>query len=208
MVYQRLSCDNIMFEGRVESAKRHNLLYDDVERHHHVITNLTGAVARRYICKACNKSCWRDVTHVCYQTCSDCMMSPPCAFEDIRIPCEICNRHFRSQKYFDNHKRRTPKKRTVCERKSCCGTSGALVTRKNHECNKRFCQNCKKNKEAGHLCFMRPLKNALPAGDRVLYVFYDFETTQTSRYSETATYTFQIFFVYCSIVRSARMWKM
>jgi len=76
-----------MFEGRVESAKRLNLLYDDVERHYHVITNLTGAKARLYICIACNKSCWRDVTHVCDQTCSDCMMSPPCAIEDIRIPC-------------------------------------------------------------------------------------------------------------------------
>jgi len=187
VVYQGLSCDNIIFEGRVESAKPLNLLYDDVERHYRVITNLTGAMARRYICKACNKSCWRDVSHVCDKTCSDCMMNPPCTFEDIRIPCEICNRHFRSQKCFDNQKRRTPKKRTVCDRKRCWGTCGALVTRENHECNKRYCQNCNQNKEACHLCFMRPLKNVLPAGDRVLYVFYDFETTQNTRYSETAT---------------------
>jgi len=34
---------------------------------------------------------------------------------------------------------------------------------------------------------MRPLKYVLPAGDRVLYVFYDIETTQDTRYSETAT---------------------
>jgi len=102
-----------MFEGRVESAKRLNLLDDDVERHYHVITNLTGAMARRYVCKACNKSCRRDVSHLCDQTWSDCMMSPPCAFEDISIPCEECNRHFRSQKCFDKHKRRTPKKSPV-----------------------------------------------------------------------------------------------
>jgi len=158
-----------MFEGRVESAKRLNLFYDDVERYYHVNTNLTGAMARRYICKACNKSCRRDVSHVCDQTCSDCMMSSPCAFEDIRIPCEICNRHFRSQKCFDNRKRRTPKKRTVCESKRCCVTCGALLTRENHECNKRYCQNCNPNKEASHLYFMRPLKNVLPAGDSVLY---------------------------------------
>jgi len=93
-----------MFVGRVKSAKRLNLLYDDVERHYHVIANLTGAMARRYVCKAYNKSCRRAVTHVCDQTCSDCMMSLPCAFEYIRIPCEICNRHFKSQKCFDNHK--------------------------------------------------------------------------------------------------------
>ena len=62
-----------------------------------------------------------------------------------------------------------------------------IVTRENHGCNKRLWQNSKQNKEAGHLFFMRPLKNVLPAGDRVLYVFYDFETNQNTRYSETTT---------------------
>ena len=38
---------------------------------------------------------------------------------------------------------------------------------------------------------MRPPKNVLPVGDRVLYVFYDFETTQNTRYSETATLLIQ-----------------
>jgi len=35
---------------------------------------------------------------------------------------------------------------------------------------------------------MRPFKDALHSdGDRVLYVFYDFETTQNTRYSDKAT---------------------
>jgi len=34
---------------------------------------------------------------------------------------------------------------------------------------------------------MRPLKNVAPVGDRVLYVFHDFETTQNKRYSDLAT---------------------
>jgi hypothetical protein len=97
VMYQGLSCDNIMFEGRVQSSKRLNLLYDDVHQHYHVITNLTGAMARRYVRKACNKGCESDVTHICDQACSDCMASPPCEFEGVRIPCEGCNRHFRSR---------------------------------------------------------------------------------------------------------------
>jgi len=40
-----------MFEGQVASVKRINLLYDDVERNYHVITNLTGAMARKWVCK-------------------------------------------------------------------------------------------------------------------------------------------------------------
>jgi len=44
----------------------------------------------------------------------------------------------------------------------------------------RFCENCN-NKEIGHLCYMRPQKDALPpASDKVLYVFKDFETTQNT----------------------------
>ena len=129
MVYEVLLCDNIIFEGRVESVKRAKLLYDDVERHYHVITNLTSAMAKKYLCKACNKSCRSDVTHVCDQTCSVCATSPPCAFGGIRIPCEECNRHFRNRACFDNHKRRsTAKKRSVCECQRYCGTCGVLVT--------------------------------------------------------------------------------
>ena len=133
MVYQGLRCDNIMFECRFESVKRVNLLYDDVERHYHVITNLTGAMVKKYVCKACNKSCRSDVTHLSDQTFRECA----CAFGCIRIPCEECNIHFRTRTCFDNHKRRTAKKGSVCERNRRCGTCGVLVTPEKHECNIR-----------------------------------------------------------------------
>jgi len=61
------------------------------------------------------------------------------------------------------------------------------VTREKHECYKRFCDTCKENKEIGHLCYMRPLNNALPpAGDKEFYVFYDFETSQIIEYADEA----------------------
>ena len=115
VVYHGLSCEDIMFEGQVYSVKRINLLYDDFERHYHVITNLTAAVARRYVCKACHKSCRRDVTHACDQTCSDCTFCNPCAFSGERIPCFACNRHFRSHTCFAKHKQRSMNKISVCE---------------------------------------------------------------------------------------------
>jgi len=77
VVYHGLSCEDIMFEGQVDSTKRLNILYDDIERHYYVIANLTGAMARKYVCKGCKKACTSDVTHACDQTCSDCMASPP-----------------------------------------------------------------------------------------------------------------------------------
>ena len=52
VVYGGLNCDDIIFEGQVTSEKRVNLLYDEVNRHYHVITNLTGAMSKRYMCEA------------------------------------------------------------------------------------------------------------------------------------------------------------
>jgi len=48
VVYQGLGCDDIMYEGEVDSSKHLNLLYDDVESHYHVITNLTGALDKKH----------------------------------------------------------------------------------------------------------------------------------------------------------------
>ena len=117
VVYTGLNCDKIMFEGCVESTERLNLLYDEVTRNYHVIGNLTGAMARRYVCKASGKGCRRDVTHTCDQTCSNCMAIPPCVATGVRIPCAESERLFRSHTSFSSHKRRIGNKRSVCERK-------------------------------------------------------------------------------------------
>jgi len=45
VVYQGLGCADIMFEVQIDSSKHLSLLYDDDERHYHVIINLTGAMA-------------------------------------------------------------------------------------------------------------------------------------------------------------------
>jgi hypothetical protein len=70
-VYGGLEYAEIIFEGQVTSEQRVNLLYDDVERHFHVIANLTGAMAKRYICEARNKSYRSDVAHKYREKCSD-----------------------------------------------------------------------------------------------------------------------------------------
>ena len=59
--------------------------------------------------------------------------------------------------------------------------------KENHDCIKRCCENCKENKGVQSLYFMRPLWNVLPATNRVLFVFYDFETNQDTEYSDSGT---------------------
>jgi len=55
VVFSCLNCEDIMFDGHVQTEKRINLLYDDVARHYHVIVNITSAMAKRYVCEACNR---------------------------------------------------------------------------------------------------------------------------------------------------------
>lgn len=73
------------------------------------------------------------------------------------------------------------------ERKRNCGSCGSSITPKDHECNRRYCEICNQNREPGHLCFVKPLKNELPTSERVLNVFYDFENTQDTRHSDSET---------------------
>jgi hypothetical protein len=102
MVYSGLRCVNIMFDGQVATPQRINLLYDD--RHYHVITNLTAAMAKRYVCPASNKGCRRGAQHRCEASCDACSAIPPCIQDNARIPCGECNRHFRKAVCFENHK--------------------------------------------------------------------------------------------------------
>ena len=172
VVYCGLSCEDIMFEGQVDSPKRLNILYDEVERHYHVIVNLTGAMAKKYVCKGCSKACKRDVVQSATRRVAIAWSVRRAHSRRFESPCDDCHRHFRNAACFANHKLRTSNGKPVCERKRCWETCGWLVTREKHECYKRFCDTCKENKEIGHLghlCYMRPLKDTLPpAGDKVL----------------------------------------
>jgi hypothetical protein len=98
VVYNDLKCNSIMYEGQVNAPKRINLLYNDVEKHYHVINNLTGALAKQYLCEACNECCKSDVTHLCDKISSNCYQSSPSIVADTRVSCNECNRHFRSRK--------------------------------------------------------------------------------------------------------------
>jgi hypothetical protein len=57
----------------------------------------------------------------------------------------------------------------------------------NHVCFKRFCSKCMCQRETGHLCYMAPLSPEIHSSNRVLYVFYNFETTQNTKVTESAT---------------------
>ena len=116
------------------------------------------------------------------------MFIPPCISTDVRIPCASCNRKLRSRACFEKHKTHMLKGMPVCLQNRNYGkfNSPTLPMHK-HECFKRYCAFCQKNREAGHYCYMRPLKNEPPKSENVLFVFYDFETTQDTQLTASAT---------------------
>jgi len=126
------------------------------------------------------------VTHKCGETCSDCRSVHPCTFSEERVPCESCKRNYRSRSCFEKHKTNKLGSKTVCEKVRNCAVCNVYMSRKNHECFKPFCANCNENMEINHLFYMQPLKNEVPSVDNVLFVFFDFETSQDTKISETA----------------------
>ena len=63
VVYGGLHCKDIIFEVKVASERRVNLLFNDVTRHFHDIANLTGAMSKQYKCAGCSNSCDSGVTN-------------------------------------------------------------------------------------------------------------------------------------------------
>lgn len=173
-----------MFDGQVATLQRINLLYDS--QHYDVITNLTAAMAKRYVCPACNEGfCSSNgAQHECDASCDACSAILPCIQKNASIPCEECNRHFRNAACFENHKCLKISGKSVCEvkrRRRCVAMEG-----QNRVCYKRFCSNCLKNKKMEHKCYVGPLSDTAPGGDRVLFIFYDFETAQNTRCTNTS----------------------
>jgi hypothetical protein len=61
VVYGGLNCEDIVFDGQVETEKLIHLPYDETTRHYHVITNITAAMTKRHVCKGCGKRCRDDI---------------------------------------------------------------------------------------------------------------------------------------------------
>ena len=62
-----------------------------------------------------------------------------------------------------------------------------VFQRKKHKCYKWYCAKYKQNMEIGHLSYMAKFMNEIPRSDNVTFVFYDFETRQDKKVSDSAT---------------------
>jgi hypothetical protein len=136
-VYDGVSPDRLIFSGNSLSDKKLYLLYDSHSCHCNIITNIKAAMAKRYVCGACDTL--HDNTHKCYKTCSLCTATPPCTKDQSRH-CDTSSSSFISEKCFQNHLTLREKGKLPCQWRQVCRNSNILVTLDSkHECFKQFC---------------------------------------------------------------------
>ena len=152
IVNDGLNPDRVMFSGNSVSSKKFYLLYDAKDKHYNVITNLKAAMAKRYICNACDAL--YDNTHRCDKGCSLCTATLPCTKDQKRC-CATCNRQFLSEQCFKNHLTLKEKGKLVCQWGEVSRNCSYLVTLDSkHECFKKFCNYFNTKQPSGNFRYL------------------------------------------------------
>ena len=127
--------------------------------HYDVITKMPGFFARTYYCHECKKAYNNLETRLCPNTCKCCGSRPICP-ELSWMPCNNCDRMFKSQQCCDQHKEPRGEARSVCQGWVKCTQCKKAVRRccaapEKHDCGKNKCGICGKFvKLEGHYCFI------------------------------------------------------
>ena len=112
IVFDGLNPDRVMFNGNSFQTKKLYLLHNAYTWHYNVITNIKAAMAKKYMCNACDTL--YDNTHKCDKACSLCTATPPCTKHQTKY-IGSCNRWLISEKCFQNLLNLNVKGNLVCQ---------------------------------------------------------------------------------------------
>jgi hypothetical protein len=171
-------------------------LYLD-NNHFDVIARIVAFHNSSYFCEVCNKAYKRVEDHLCDDKCPECHQSPACDLQQW-IYCSVCNRNFRSQTCYNNHRQlksdNNGHQSSICQRLQRCPKwigdrqCGVLLKRDeiaSHRCGFSKCPHCKEYAlMEGHQCYMKPVEPADPDVQPTFIVF-DLETQQSREYKQT-----------------------
>ena len=99
--------------------------YDLDSGHYNVITNIKAAMAKKYICDACDTL--YDNKYKGDKTFPLCTASPPCTKDQTKYR-STCNMWFLGEKCFQNHLTLNVKGKLVCQYKKLCWNCSFTVT--------------------------------------------------------------------------------
>ena len=105
--------------------------------------------------------------------------------------CRDCNRYFKNQVCFNNHKQLNEYGSSSCLRYIKCHDCNKVIKRVNqapeaHHCGQLKCNTCKEFIDQNHLCYMQPVDdedgestdNTTNCNDDPKFLFFDYETVQ------------------------------
>ena len=162
---------------------------------------MTGFLGRSYYCTTCNKGYDHEERHNCKVKCSCCHRKKCRVEEGTRLiwkSCQDCNRFFKGEGCYANHKERKKSKgtnlRSVCDNFKKCKLCKKMINckgreMKSHRCGEIKCSACKEfvNIET-HKCFIQPhgqkeKKFVEEHAECIVeveqkYLFFDFECIQ------------------------------
>ena len=152
--------------------------------HFDVITSLPGFLNRSYFCHRCHKAYSNTCDHLCDDMCRSCR-GIECKLEGSGITCNECNRLFKNQACYDNHKQPiNGGGRSACEVIRKCPKCGKTMdvrklNSKGHICGKK-CKSCGvifQPKDTDHICYIQQQEHEEESSYNHL-LFFDFEATQ------------------------------
>jgi len=145
-----------MFEGHVGSTKQLNLLYDDP-----ISTIPWSQTWRETRRKSTSLRLVTKVVEAPRRTTATRRVENAWPVCRKRIPCEEGNSHFRSQKFFDNHRKRRAKKKPYASVSDIVVRVESSRYAKTPNVKSDIVITVSRKKDVSHHCYMRPLKNVL-----------------------------------------------
>ncbi|XP_078699560.1 uncharacterized protein LOC144926542 [Branchiostoma floridae x Branchiostoma belcheri] len=165
-VVSRNQFNQIIFQGPdVQDENKNLVLYhmkdedDPSKAHYDVITNMKGFMGRGYYCPKCHKGYNNRKDHKCENICNVCGAKDCIPMSDGKWTyCDACNRYFKSETCYQNHKNPNKFGESVCATKVKCARCNKLHFRNSeHKCWTRECKHCFEKVDMDHLCYMQPL---------------------------------------------------
>ena len=188
----------IIYKGPEAPKKLYLYHYDN---HYGVITSMTGFLGRSYYCTVCNKGYDHEERHNCKATCSCCHRKKCQGNKETRLiwkSCQDCNRFFKGEECYTNHKERKTRKgmelKSICDNFKKCKQCKKAINCKGremrlHRCGEIKCCACEEfvNPET-HKCFIQPYRQKekkiveenreCVVETEQKYLFFDFECIQ------------------------------